>query len=286
LLIALRPKHWIKNLFVLVPLLFGHKLFHFPENVNCLLAVFLFSAMASSVYLLNDIYDRDYDRSHGLKSLRPIATGTLDVKRAALASLVLGTISLVLAFKLNVYLSLILLTYFLSNLVYTVFLKQVVIIDVFCLAFFYFLRILAGNVVADVELSYWMILEAVLLALFLGFQKRRYEIECSGEGAAVREVLGHYSLALIDQIILILTTSIAVIYLLYAMDERTVGLVGSRNLLFSAPFVYFGIFRYLYLVQQGSRNGDPTAVLFSDRVTQVNLVLWILVCGLVLYLKV
>lgn len=287
LILALRPKHWVKNLFVLVPLLFGHKLFYFPENINCLLAAFLFSMMASSVYLWNDIYDRDYDRLHAVKRLRPIASGTLGVKQAAIVGLILSIVSLVLAFKLNIYLFLILLIYLLSNLAYTVFLKRVVIVDVFCLAFFYLLRILAGNFVADVGLSYWMILETVLLAMFLGFHKRRYEIGYagSGRGGRTREVLGRYSLALIDQILLILTTSMAVVYLLYTTDERTVGLVGSTHLLFSAPFVYYGIFRYLYLAQE-SKADDPTALLFSDRVTQINLALWVLVCSLVLYLRI
>ena len=284
LIYSLRPKHWIKNLFIFMPLVFGQKLLNQQALFAAAITFILFSLAASSVYLFNDILDSEKDRLHRVKKLRPIASGKISKHQALIAALFLGIFVLVFSSFFNARLGIILLTYLLMNVIYSKWLKEMVILDVFTISFFFFLRISAGTVVAEVAYSHWMIFMVVLLALFLGFNKRRQELlTAEKEAGAQRAVLSKYSLYFIDQMISVLTSSIVVVYLLYTIDERTVREFGTNHLMYTIPFVYYGIFRYLYLIHKRRQAEDPVVVVTSDRMMQVNLLLWMAVSIGVIY---
>jgi len=283
---ALRPKEWVKNFFLFLPLIFGEKLVVFPANLKSVAAFCLFTLAAGAVYLINDVIDIERDRKHPVKRLRLIASGKLSTKQAKIIALILAVLALGLSFILNSYFGGVVAVYLLFNIIYSRVLKDIVIIDVFCIGVFFLFRIIAGSVVAGVEASHWIIIMAVLLALFLGFNKRRQELMLLERRAvSYRHVLIKYNLYFIDQMAAIITSSIVVAYMLYTVDARTVEEVGSRNLIFSIPFVYYGIFRYLYLIHKIRRDGDPTRILFSDRALQINIMLWIAVCISVIYFR-
>jgi 4-hydroxybenzoate polyprenyltransferase len=282
---ALRPKQWIKNFFIFLPLIFGGKLFIFPSNALTVAAFVIFSLAASTVYLVNDIIDIEKDKLHPTKRLRPIASGRVSIVRGLVAASILGIFSLSLAFSFSIYFGFVILAYFAFNLAYSLFLKNRVIIDVFCIGVFFLLRIIAGSLIAEVRLSHWVIIMTVLLALFLGFGKRRQELELLKRKALHhRYVFTKYNLYFIDQMIAVITSSIVVSYMLYVVDPGTVKQVGGKYLLFSVPFVYYGIFRYLYLIHKIKKDGDPTRILLSDKMMQGNVVLWIVVCIVAIYL--
>ncbi len=285
LFFSLRPKQWIKNLFIFLPLIFGQKLFVFPANLKTVIAFCLFSLAASVVYLVNDIIDIEKDKIHPTKCLRPIASGKVSIRQATVAAFILGIVSIALSFMLNVYFAYTVIIYIVFNFIYSKVLKDAVIIDVFCIGGFFLLRIIAGAIVAATGISHWIIIMTVLLALFLGFNKRRQELKLFEVKATYhRRVLTKYSLYFIDQMIAVITSSIVIAYMLYTVDARTVGEFGTNNLTFSIPFVYYGIFRYLYLIHKVKIDGDPTSVLLSDRMLQLNIVLWIVVCSAAIYL--
>lgn len=283
---SLRPKQWIKNLFLLLPLVFGKKLFVFPANLRSLIAFLLFSAAASTVYLINDIIDVDKDRSHPTKRLRPIASGKVSIRHARITAFIISTLSVALSFMLDICFGWVVVAYLIFNLVYSLILKNAVIIDVFCIGGFFLLRIIAGSVVLKVELSHWIIILTALLALFLGFNKRRQEVRwLERKAASHRQVLGRYSAYFIDQMIAVITSSIVVVYMLYTVDGRTVKEFGTKHLLYSVPFVYYGIFRYLYLIHRFKKDGDPTRILFSDGKMRLNIALWLITCIMVIYFR-
>lgn len=284
LFFALRPKQWVKNLFIFLPLIFGKKLFVFQDDIRAVAAFILFSMTSGVVYLVNDIMDIEKDKVHPTKCLRPIASGKISIKQAQIAACILGVLSITFSFILDVYFGLLIVVYLTFNLVYTKILKEMVIVDVFCIGGFYLLRIIAGSVIAGVEMSHWMIFMIVLLSLFLGFNKRRQEIELLGRKAALhRHVLTKYNTYFVDQIIAVITSSIVVVYMLYTVDARTVSEFGTKHLIYSIPFVYYGIFRYLYLIHRRHEEGDPTRILLSDTKMQLNLVLWLIVCIAAIY---
>jgi 4-hydroxybenzoate polyprenyltransferase len=284
---SLRPKQWVKNLFIFLPLVFGGMLFTFPENLKTVLAFIIFSLSSGVVYLINDIMDVEQDRLHPIKRLRPIASGKVKLRTAALLAFLLGLLSIAASFLLDPRFGLVVVVYFVFNILYSKFLKEIVIIDVFCISAFFLLRIVAGTITSRVEFSYWMILMVILLALFLGFNKRRQELKLSERRASrVRHVLSKYNAYFIDQMISVITSSMVVVYTLYTVDARTVAHVGSVHLLYTIPFVYYGIFRYLYLIHKVRKYGDPVYILFSDKTMLVNLALWMLVCLGVVYFKI
>jgi 4-hydroxybenzoate polyprenyltransferase len=252
--------------------------------VKTLAAFFLFSLAAGVIYLINDIIDIKKDRLHPTKRLRPIASGKLGVREAWTAAFGIGIASFLLSFVLDVYFGIVVLAYFIFNLVYSKVLKEIVIVDVFCIGGFFLLRIIAGGCIADVAISQWIIFMTILLALFLGFNKRRQELAlCKRRAYSCRHVLLKYDIYFIDQMISVITSSIVVVYMLYATDVNTVMKFGSNHLIYSIPFVYYGIFRYLFLIHKVHKDGDPTRILLSDRNLRINVFLWIAVCIAVIY---
>jgi 4-hydroxybenzoate polyprenyltransferase len=274
LLRAMRPHQWVKNLFVLAPAVFAHRLAEPADLARALLAFVAFCAAASAIYLFNDLHDREADRHHPLKRDRPIASGALSPRVALAAAALLGAIALLAGGWLGVWFVVLLLVYLALSLLYSWRLKHVVILDVMVLASGYLLRVEAGAVAIAVEVSSWLLLCTFFVALFLAFAKRRHELLLLAERAAdQRRVLSQYSPAFLDQMINVVTASSVLSYALYAMAEESVRKHG-RGLLYTLPLVLFGVFRYLYLVYQRPGQGDPTKEVLSDPPFLVNLGLW------------
>ncbi len=283
---SLRPRQWVKNLFVLAPLVFALGLERPGMLARSLVAFVAFCALASAVYLINDLRDRERDRLHPLKRNRPIASGAIGTRTAILTALALIVLSIVLGSTLGVNFVLLLVSYLLLNLLYTFSLKKIVILDVMAVSFCYVLRVMAGAVAIDVDVSRWLLLCTVLLALFLAFSKRRHELSTLVEGAtSTREVLGDYSLEFLDQMINVVTASTLICYVLYTMDPNTIAKFGTEDLIYTVPFVLFGIFRYLFLIHRATDERNPTESMLSDGPFVFNLVLWAAVVIFILYVS-
>jgi 4-hydroxybenzoate polyprenyltransferase len=281
----MRPKQWVKNLFIFAPLVFAEQLLVFPYILKTCAAFFCFCLLSGCVYILNDIMDLEKDRMHPVKRFRPLASGQVKVSLAQAFAVVLFLMSMSLAFYLDLYFGIISCVYFLMNVAYSFHLKNVVIVDVFIVASGFFLRVLGGAEVIDVHVSSWLLVCTILLALFLAFSKRRHELVIlEHEATQHRKILAEYSPYFLDQMISVVTASIVVCYLLYTIAEETVTKFETRALIITVPFVLYGIFRYLYLVHQKEGGGNPTTELLSDRPLMVNMALWIITAGLIIYL--
>ena len=271
----MRPVQWAKNLFVLPPLVFAGSLGD-PEAVfRAGLTFLVFCSLSSAIYLLNDLVDRKRDRLHPLKRHRPLAAGTLSVRVALCALVVLAFGGLAGAGLLGTGVLAAGLVFVTLNLLYSTWLKHIVIVDVMSIAAGYVLRVFAGGAAIAVPVSHWLLLCATFLSLFLAFSKRRHELELlAGEAAGQREVLHHYGRAFLDQMINVVTASTVIAYSLYTTDPETAGKFGSPYFGFTIPFALFGIFRYLYLTYQARDPRNPTETMLTDPPFLINLVLW------------
>lgn len=280
----MRPQQWIKNLFIFAALVFSGHLYSSADLTRTIAGFALFSIAASGVYLFNDITDLGRDRLHPVKSRRPLPSGRLRVPTAWTASGVLAAGSLAGAWLLEPAFAGILLTYVALNVLYSLVLKNVVILDVMTIAAGFVLRVLAGAAIISVPTSEWLIICTVLLSLFLGFSKRRHELTMLDASADNhREVLQHYSPYFLDQMIGIVTASTVMSYILYTISEDTIAKFGTKNLIYTVPFVLYGIFRYLYLVHKRDEGGDPTRLALTDRPLLLNTILWICLASAVIY---
>ena len=272
---SLRPAQWAKNTFVLAPLVFAGGLAVPGALARALFAFAAFCAASSAVYLANDLRDREQDRHHPRKSRRPIAAGTLPVGVAAAAAVVLGAAALAGAAALGRDFTLALVAYLALQLLYTLWLKRVVILDALAIALGFVLRVYAGAAAVAVAVSPWLFLCTIFLALFLAFSKRRHELVLLADGASnQRGVLSEYSPAFLDQMMNVVTASAVVCYALYAVAPETVAKHGGRSLLVTVPLVLFGIFRYLYLVYQRQEERNPTEAILRDPPFLINMALW------------
>jgi 4-hydroxybenzoate polyprenyltransferase len=275
LLSAMRPRQWAKNVFVLAPLVFARQLDDPQVLGRALVAFAAFSLLASAIYLFNDVRDREEDRRHPRKRTRPIAAGRLPVPVAIAAAAALAAGALALGWALGGQLVAILLIYMVANLLYSLGLKRVVILDVMVVSAGFVLRVMAGGVAVGVEVSAWLILCTSFLALFLAFSKRRHELMLlTADAAEQRQVLTHYSPAFLDQMINVVTAGTVVAYAVYAISPETVEKFHTRDLIYTMPFVLFGIFRYLYLIYQRPSQRNPTEAILGDRPFLINIVLW------------
>ncbi len=278
----LRPRQWVKNAFVLAPLLFSGQLLIPGAVLRATFALVLFCALASAVYVFNDIVDVDADRAHPTKRNRPIAAGLVSVGQARVTAAVLAVSGLSIAFALGRSLGLVALSYLLLNIAYSLRLKHMVLLDVFSIATFFVLRLVAGSVAIEVTASVWLILCGGLLALFLGFAKRRHELVLLGPASAShRGVLARYSTPFLDQVSSIILAVTIVCYIMYTLDSATARL-GGPMLTYSAGFVLFGVLRYLHLIHTRA-DGNPTDVLLTDRALLITSLSWALYCAAVLY---
>ncbi len=265
----------MKNLFVLVPLVFAHRLDNAELAWRSAAAFAAFCAAASAVYLLNDLRDRESDRLHPVKRHRPIAAGELGAASALVAAAVLAAGALVLASRLGPGFSTCLGIYLVLNVLYSLGLKRIVILDVMTIALGFVLRVEAGALAIAVEVSSWLLLCTIFVALFLGFAKRRHELALQPVTAAgTRAVLEHYNLTFVDQMINVVTASTVVSYALYTVDPGTAARLGTRHLVVTVPLALFGIFRFLFLLYQKPDLSSPTDAILHDPPFLVNLALW------------
>lgn len=283
---VMRPQQWTKNLFVFAGVVFARKLGDLHAVVGSVVAFALFCLLSSGVYTINDVVDAEQDRQHPTKRDRPIASGRLPASLATLWAAVLTAAGLALSFRLPLGFVLLALSYLVLNLLYSFSFKHVVILDALCIAAFFVLRAAAGAAAIDVEISHWLLICTFLLALFIALSKRRHELVLLENGAANhRASLGDYSPYLLDQMVAVVTASTLMAYVLYTVDDRTMREFRSDHLLYTVPFVIFGIFRYLYLIHQKGEGGNPDRIIVSDWQFLANLLLWMATVAGVIYLR-
>jgi 4-hydroxybenzoate polyprenyltransferase len=283
LLVSLRPRQWVKNLFVFAGVIFSQQLLT-PRIWPALAAFAIFCGLSGSVYLFNDVVDADKDRLHPAKRLRPIASGALPVGTAVGFGVLLLAASLVAAFTLSAAFGLVALSYGALLTAYSVWLKHVVIVDVLTVSAGFVLRAVAGAVAVDVEISGWLLICTILMALFLGLGKRRHEYRSlTGDAAAHRPILADYSESFLDQMISVVTASTVTTYALYTMSPETVAKFHTRLLPLTLPFVLYGIFRYLYLLYRRDLGGNPSDLVVTDRGLLLDVLLWMLATLAIIY---
>ena len=281
---TMRPKQWIKNILIFAALVFDRQLFDVEPFLRTVAGFVLLCLASSTIYLINDIADIEQDREHPKKKNRPLASGALSVRIAAVAALVFGIIAISTSFILGAGFGMILFLYLIINLFYSFWLKHIPIIDVMLVASGFVLRVGAGVSLIVVErFSPWLYVCTTLLALFMSFGKRRAEIKLLADKAnSHRRVLDGYSIALLDQLIVIVSATTIMAYSLYTFSAEN--LPENHVMMLTIPFVLYGIFRYLYLIQVEDAGGAPDELILSDIPLMVTLVLWGLLSILFMYL--
>lgn len=278
-----RPLQWVKNVFVLGPLLFSDSLTRTGAVARSLACFGLFSLISGAVYLLNDVVDREKDVLHPKKRYRPIASGSVSVSVGLFLSATLTILALVLASLLEPTLALVLLAYAIVNLAYSFRLKHVVIIDAFCVASGFVFRVLGGALVLQILPSEWLLLCTLMLSLFIAFAKRKHELILLEAGAGEhRAILRQYGSGLLDQLLTMSATATFISYALYTFFSK----VGRTHpsLMLSIPFTLYGLYRYLYLIHQVNEGGSPEELVFADRPLLGAIAGWVLTVTTILYL--
>ncbi len=282
---AMRIRQWIKNGFVFAAPLFARQI-AVPDKALAVFAAFAAFCLASSaVYAMNDLIDLRRDRLHPVKRMRPLASGRLTISAAIGMALGLAAAALALSLlMLPLFATMVLIAYILSNLLYSLYLKHLVILDVMFLAVGFILRVLIGAAAAAVSPSHWLLLCTLTVSLFLGFTKRRAElIDLEGRAHSHREVLEHYSHDFLDQMVSISTGATLLCYILYTVDARTAEVFHTRGLIATVPFVLYGVFRYLYLSYHRNDGGNPAELILRDRPFLLNLALWGAACTVIIH---
>ena len=283
---SLRPEQWSKNLLVFAGLLFARRLFDLPSVLTALAAFTIFCALSGTVYLVNDIADRDSDRTHPLKSRRPIASGRVSVTLAAATAVALALAALLGSVALGWRFALVAASYLVLNVLYSMVLKHVVILDVLTIAIGFVLRASAGAIAIDVEISHWLFVCTILLALFISLAKRRHELVLLAAGAKEhRPILDEYSSYLLDQMICITAGSSLIAYVLYTISPENAEKFGTPWMDLTIPFPIYGIFRYLYLVHRRDGGGSPSELLLSDLPLLACVVSWVAAVVVIIYLR-
>jgi 4-hydroxybenzoate polyprenyltransferase len=284
LLISLRPGQWTKNLFVFAALVFAERLTDTDAVVNAVVAFFVFCALSSAVYLVNDVLDREQDRRHPLKAYRPVASGALSPAIALVAAAVLAVAAVIVARRLGWHFFQIAAGYLVLLVAYSAFLKHIVILDVLTIAAGFTLRAAAGAAAITVPISHWLLVCTTLLALFIALSKRRHELTLLTEKAIDhRPILGDYTPYLLDQMISVVTASTLIAYAFYTISPETTSKFGTDLLSLTIPFPLYGIFRYLYLVHRRDKGGSPAELVVNDRPLLICVGLWALSVILIIY---
>lgn len=289
----LRIEQWAKNFFVFLPLFFDRRL----TDIDCLLSSFLaflaFCLAASGIYCLNDIYDRESDKRHPLKRMRPIASRKVTLGKAYLVMSICFIVSILLAQSVSfvglgsdshVSLTAVIVAYIAINVAYCIRLKRIAIVDVFTIAAGYVLRVLAGGVAGGIYISHWLILMTFLLALFLAFAKRRDDVLIYEEsGKMMRDNVNRYNQTFVNQIISVVASITMICYVMYTVSPDVVERYESNYVYLTSIFVLAGIIRYLQLTIVDAESGSPTRVLLSDRFIQGCIVGWIALFAVIIY---
>jgi len=284
---ALRPYQWIKNVLVFAGLFFSLSIFNGPLVMKAALGFLSFIFASSSVYLFNDIIDIKEDRLHPVKKHRPIPAGRISRPEAIILSVTLFMLAILIpVLMINYVFVAIILAYMLVNISYSFYLKQFAILDVFMISIGFLLRAIAGIVAIEVEISPWIVICTFLLALFMALGKRRGEfVELHDKAENHRKSLKGYSLAFIDNLLGIVCASTIVTYALYTIADDTVERFQTQMLILTTPVVIYLVFRYLYMLQYKQMGEDPTRMIFNDKHLMVGGLIWVLMVGVIIYLK-
>ena len=283
-----RPTHWLKNIFVILPVFFGGAILNTTQAISAALTFMSFSLAASAIYCLNDIIDVDADRAHNVKRHRPIASGAITIPQAygmMTISLLASIVLMLLLPEGQANTITVIITYFLLNVAYCLKLKEYAIIDVCIVASGFVLRILAGGFATGVQLSKWIVLMTFLLTLFLAFAKRRDDVLKMNEtGRAPRKNTSRYNLTFINQAITITGTVMLVCYIMYTVSPEIIAQFGTDKLYLTSILVILALLRYLQIAVVDEKSGDPVKVVLSDRATQFILMAWVLFFIVIIYL--
>jgi len=298
ILTALRPRQWLKNLVVFAAIVFSQEVFLVDKFLPVVIVFVIFCAASSSMYLVNDVVDREADQLHFAKKYRPIAAGQISVKTALVVALVLALFSLAAAAYLSKYLFFIVIFYLIIQNLYTLVLKQIIILDVLTISIAFMLRIFAGSLVVETPLSSWLILTTMMLALFLSIGKRRSELTLlnTQDSGRYRKTLLFYPQALLDGLVFMMATATLITYSLFTFNSPEVQekqflstllpttLSSPKLLMVTIPIVVYGIFRYLYLIFEKSEGDSPEKVLLSDKPLLASIIVWLFLILFILYL--
>ena len=281
----IRTHQWVKNIFVFVPLLFSHNLFEKEFFLTTLFAFFVFSLASSSIYVINDLIDIEADKAHPRKKNRPLPSGDISKISAVITFIILLIIIGVLLPSFNLEFVICVASFIVLNVLYTFYFKHVVILDVFSIAAGFSLRVLAGAFVINVPISSWLLLTTMFISLFLGVMKRHSELTLApqNENSSSRKVLAEYSLNFADQMATVAAAGVIICYALYTVANRTVTVFNTENLIYTTPFVVFGIFRYMYLEYMSNSGENTTKIIATDLPMIITVVLYIVTTVLIIY---
>ena len=272
----LRVHQYIKNLFIFMPLLFSFSFADAQNNINTLVAFVLFSVLASSIYIFNDLMDINEDRAHPKKKYRPLASGAVTPKTAKMLILLLSLSSLSIASVFSIELFAVLIVYFILNISYSLKLKHISILDIFIIATGFVLRLFAGSAVTGIELSMWIILMTFLLAIFLALAKRRDDVLLSLEGQETRKNIDGYNLEFVNASMVLMAGVVIVSYIQYTISPDVINRLGTHYLYLTSFFVILGVLRYMQITFVEQNSGSPTKVLIRDRFLKLTIVFWLL----------
>ena len=273
-------QQWVKNIFIFAPMVFALHFTQLRYVKNGLIAFILFGVVTGCVYIINDCIDKNSDRFHPIKRKRPIASGQLNISTALSGVVILLSLDLFLIYRFNTDFFLIAVIYIIINILYSVYLKRVVILDVLIIALGFVLRVLIGGVIDQIILSPWILIMTFLLSIFLGLVKRRQEIvrlNLPTDQVNTRHTLKLYNISLLDQLISLTTATTLISYIMYVLNPGIQMKFNTENLYFTIPFVVFGIFRYLYLIYTEEKGESPEEIIFSDLPFTLNIILWVIV---------
>ena len=285
LLKSLRPDQWLKNGFVLIPLVFAKQLLHFSCVLKGLTAVAIFCLLAGATYLINDLIDCKVDQLHPSKKHRSLASGGISFRTVKWSAALLLVLSLIFGSFVGRGFLLVLMIYLVVQILYNFKLKAVPILDIFCVSAGFFLRVIGGGVAVNVTISNWLIICTISIAMFLTVGKRRSELTLLGSERASlhRKVFAYYSPHFLDQMISIITAVTLLSYMLYCISPQTIAKFQTEHFIYTFPFVLYGLFRYLYLIFQRRQGDSPSRVLISDRPLLLSVILWGICCILIIY---
>ena len=279
----IRPHHYIKNLFVLAPIFFSGLITNEVLLNQSLIAFILFSLAASSVYILNDIMDVSEDRLHPKKKNRPIASGSVPVSIAWIILTCFVVASLVGSWYISANLTYVLILYIVMNILYSLGMKHLSIIDVTMISMGFVLRIFAGSVIIETDPSMWIILMTFLLSFFLGLSKRRDDVLMNANGLKTRKNIDGYNLDFVNAAMVVMASVVIFSYISYTISDLTQERLGTDYLYLTVLFVIIGIFRYFQITFVEENSGSPTKIMINDRFSQINIALWLITYSYIIY---
>jgi len=287
ILILLRPKHWIKNLFVLLPVIFSGFLLEFENVRDALLIAISFCFVSSSVYCLNDVVDYNYDRQHPVKKNRPIASDQISKEKGILIAVFMFFLGTSISYTINYIATQVLILYLLNNILYSFYLKNIALLDVMSISFGFILRMLAGTVVTPAPPSVWIFLTTFFISLFLGLCKRLSEsirlANTDFNSSHKRKSLELYTISTLENFVTVIMASVIMCYSLYTVSSDVLDKFGNNNLIYTIPFVIYGMFYYYNGVIQRSLGENPISELLTSKPLLLSVALWILSCCAIIY---